>query len=268
VSSINGKALGAGEPLRVREGKRVLFHILNSSPTEVHWIALAGHELTVVALDGNPVPTARSVSMLRLAPAERVCALVEMNHPGVWVFGEVRQHIQRAGMGIVVEYAGNSGSTQWLQPRALQWNYEQFGTAGPADFDDPTIIEVPLLFEPRFQGHGAMEAWTINGKSYPDTHADPLITGRRYRLRLINRSSDDHPLHLHRHSFELRTLGASLDGRQHGVAVRGVIKDVVQVDAMTQTTVEFLANHPGDTLFHCHQQDHMCMGFMLVFQYA
>jgi FtsP/CotA-like multicopper oxidase with cupredoxin domain len=36
VSTINGKAMGFGEPLRVKQGQRLLLHVLNSSPTEVH----------------------------------------------------------------------------------------------------------------------------------------------------------------------------------------------------------------------------------------
>ena len=44
VATINGKALGFGEPLRVKQGQRILLHVLNSSPTEVHWMALAGHQ--------------------------------------------------------------------------------------------------------------------------------------------------------------------------------------------------------------------------------
>ena len=40
--------------------------------------------------------------MLRLAPAERVTAVVDMDHPGAWVLGEVRKHIMAAGMGIAV----------------------------------------------------------------------------------------------------------------------------------------------------------------------
>ena len=35
-STINGKMLGFGEPVRVKQGERVLMHVLNSSPTEVH----------------------------------------------------------------------------------------------------------------------------------------------------------------------------------------------------------------------------------------
>ncbi len=56
VSTINGRVLGFGEPLRVRSGEQILLHILNSSPSEVHWIALAGHQFKVIELDGNPVP--------------------------------------------------------------------------------------------------------------------------------------------------------------------------------------------------------------------
>jgi FtsP/CotA-like multicopper oxidase with cupredoxin domain len=67
-------------------------------------------------------------------------------------------------------------------------------------------------------------------------------------------------LHLHRHIFELRRIA--------GKETRGVFKDTVLVDAHTQTEIEFTANNPGATLFHCHQQDHMDMGFMMLFRYV
>ena len=54
--SINGKMLGGGEPIRVRQGQRVLFRIVNASATLQHQLALPGHQFQVVALDGNPVP--------------------------------------------------------------------------------------------------------------------------------------------------------------------------------------------------------------------
>ena len=41
--SINGKSLGAGEPIRVKQGERVLFHVLNASATEIRSLALPGH---------------------------------------------------------------------------------------------------------------------------------------------------------------------------------------------------------------------------------
>lgn len=250
VSTINGRMLGFAEPLRVKPGQQVLFQILNSSPTEVHWIAFSGHQFRVIALDGNPLAHPQTVSMLRLAPAERVSAMVEMNRPGCWVLGEVRKHIMAAGMGVVVEYAGSSGKPQWDQPQTLTWDYRQFAPlVGPTHDHTATI---PLVFASKFAGHGAMDRWTINGKSYPDTESPLLTAGQRYRLQFINQSTNDHPVHLHRHSF----------------ALHGILKDVVLVDAKTQVDVEFTANHPGATLFHCHQQNHMDKGFMMLFRYA
>jgi len=277
VTTINGKVMGYGDPLRVKQGDRVLLHILNSSPTEVHWIALAGHTFQVVALDGNPVSTAASVPMLRLAPAERVCAVVEMNNPGIWVLGEVREHVQASGMAIAVEYAGQGGSPKWQQPGKLIWAYDSFSTpATNAESRAADIINIPLVLESRFRGHGSMEEWTINGKMYPQTAVAPLKRGQRYRLQFINHSQDDHPMHLHRHSFELRTLDAPLNsGKKSGKnqatqakSVRGIRKDVVLVSAQTQAEVEFTADNPGNTLLHCHQQNHMDLGLMVLLRYA
>jgi FtsP/CotA-like multicopper oxidase with cupredoxin domain len=261
VSTVNGRVLGFGDPLKVKANQRVLFHILNSSPTEVHWVALTGHDFEVIALDGNPVPSPKRVPMLRLAPAERVCAMVDMRNPGVWVLGEVRKHIQAAGMGVIVEYAGRTRKPEWRQPEKLEWDYTSFASSGSAPSPNRAVTEIPLVFKSKFTGHGAMERWTINGKSFPHTDTVSLERGERYRLRFKNDSADDHPLHLHRHSFELVQLPG-------GRSSRGIVKDTVLVDANMEASVEFTANNPGLTLFHCHQQDHMDMGFMMLFRYA
>ncbi len=68
--TVNSHALGAAEPVRVKEGQRVLFRILNASATSFHRLALPGHQFTVIALDGNPVPAPRPVSILEMGPAE------------------------------------------------------------------------------------------------------------------------------------------------------------------------------------------------------
>src|SRR6478752_6429412 len=97
----------------VREGQRVLFRLLNAGATENVRLALPGHRMTVIALDGNPVPSPQGVDVLFLAPAERADVIVEMNRPGVWIFGEVSEDWRRKGLGIVVEYANQRGEPQW-----------------------------------------------------------------------------------------------------------------------------------------------------------
>lgn len=101
--TINGRMLGHGEPVRVKPGERVLFHVLNGSATEIRRLALPGHTFTVIAMDGNPLPRPIRVPVLWLGTAERISAMVEMNHPGVWVMGDLDDDDGRHGMGTVVE---------------------------------------------------------------------------------------------------------------------------------------------------------------------
>jgi FtsP/CotA-like multicopper oxidase with cupredoxin domain len=259
--SINGKMLGAGEPVRVREGERVLFHVLNASATEIRSLALPGHVFRVVALDGNPVPTPADVPVLWLGTAERVSAIVEMNHPGVFVLGDLSDDDRGHGMGIVVEYSGRTGKPQWVKPKAFRWDYTRFGKAAAATAEPDETIEM-LIVKHNAAANG-FNLWTLNGKAFSMETMKPLYKiqeGRRYRLKFRNASDDIHPLHLHRHSFELKSVG--------GKATAGVIKDVVMLGGFQEVAFDLVADNPGRTLFHCHQQLHMDFGFMALFDYA
>ena len=259
--SINGAMLGHGQPIRVKQGERVLFHVLNASATEIRSLALPGHVFRVVALDGNPVPTPAQVPVLWLGTAERISAIVEMNHPGVWVMGDLADDDRRHGMGTVVEYAGRAGKPQWVKPQPFHWSYTTFGKASPATATPHETIEITVV-KRNAAAHG-FNVWTLNGEPFSMDALKPRYTvhqGRRYRVRVRNASDDIHPLHLHRHSFELTNVG--------GKATAGVIKDVVMLGGFQELAFDFVADNPGRTLFHCHQQLHMDFGFMALFDYA
>ncbi len=74
--SINDKALGAGEPIRVRPGERVLFHVLNASAIENRSVGLPSHQFQVLAMDGNKVPF---TTIGRSARAIRVSASMPLS---------------------------------------------------------------------------------------------------------------------------------------------------------------------------------------------
>lgn len=257
-ATINSHRLGAGEPLRVKKGERVLLHLLNASATENVVLALPGHTFTVLAMDGNPVPNPRAVETLSLGVAERVDCVVEMNNPGVWILGSTLPDVREMGLGVVVEYAGSHGAPAWRDPRSTVWDYSQFALRTPAKAPDRndvlSFIDVGTKDDPKF------DTWTINGKSWP--HVDPLMveSGKRYRLSFHNMSGDQHPMHLHRHSFEV----ASIDD----VQISGLIKDTINVMPFQRIAVDFVADNPGDTLYHCHMQLHMDHGFMGLVKYT
>jgi FtsP/CotA-like multicopper oxidase with cupredoxin domain len=259
--AINGRMLGHGEPIRVKQGEIVLFHVLNASATEIRSLALPGHIFRVVALDGNPVPTQVDVPVLWLGTAERISAAVEMNHPGVWVLGDLGDDDRNHGMGIIVEYAGQKGKPQWTKPKPFQWDYTRFGTANAVPASPDETIEMTIVkYNAALNG---FNQWTINGEAFSMDAMKPMVTlheGRRYRLKFRNASDDIHPLHLHRHSFELTRIG--------GKPTAGVLKDGVMLGGFQELEFDFVADNPGPTLFHCHQQLHMDFGFMALFNYA
>ena len=256
-ATINAHRLGAGEPIRVKAGERVLMRLLNASATENVRLALPGHRFTVVAMDGNPVPRPGSVEVLSLAAGERVDAVVQMNTPGVWILGSTLAKERAMGLGVVVEYAGSKGTPVWKDPPDIAWDYSQFAhppaTTTPDDTFELTFRDIGPLKNSQF------DTWTINNKSWPDV--DPLFVehGKRYRLIFRNGSGDQHPMHLHRHRFEVVRVGEK--------AMSGLIKDVVNVMPLDTVAVDFVANNPGDSLMHCHMQLHMDYGFMQLIKY-
>ncbi len=230
---------------------------MNASATEIRGLALPGHTFDILALDGNPVPTSASVPVVWLGPGERVSTVVRMSRPGVWIMGEVDDDRYR-GMGIIVEYAGASGNPQWLDQPSWLWDYTRFGQNSSVPSTPDETIEM-VFREENAAIHG-FNRWLINDVAFSMGDTTPrfrLQRGRRYRLRMRNASDEIHPIHLHRHTFELTKVA--------GRPTSGVLKDVAMIGPYQELEIDFTANSPGLSLFHCHMQLHMDYGFMTLF---
>jgi FtsP/CotA-like multicopper oxidase with cupredoxin domain len=160
-------------------------------------------------------------------------------------------------MGVVIEYANQHKQPQWAPPSKSPWDYTIFGRTGTQPTPDATI---DMIFQKIPSGAGIFNSWTVNGKEYPHDQEFVLKKGARYRLVFRNRSEDDHPLHMHRHLFEIIEI--------NGKTTSGVMKDTVIVPGYGRATVDMVADQPGLTLFHCHIQQHMDYGFKALFRYA
>ncbi|OBJ22995.1 copper oxidase [Mycobacterium colombiense] len=256
--AINGRMLGHGDPIRVQAGERVLVHVLNGSATETRSLALPGHTFDIVALDGNPVPTRAAVPVLWLGAGERISAIVSMTNPGVWVLGDLSDDDRGHGMGAVVEYAGRTGDPQWAAPPPFSWDYRLFGTPQRADAQPPDRT-IDMLIEKRNAADNGFNVWTINGVPFAMDTNKPVLDierGKRYRLRFRNASDDLHPMHLHRHTFEITRFA--------GTPTAGVRKDVAMLGGYQSMEIDFVADQSGLSLLHCHQQIHMDYGLMLL----
>jgi FtsP/CotA-like multicopper oxidase with cupredoxin domain len=75
-----------------------------------------------------------------------------------------------------------------------------------------------------------------------------------------NRSGDEYPVHLHRHSFEISKVVDKMTS--------GVMKDTISMRRYSTAEIDFIADDPGNAFFHCHHQDHMDEGFAGLINYA
>jgi FtsP/CotA-like multicopper oxidase with cupredoxin domain len=212
--------------------------------------------MKVIGMDGNPVPTPQLLDSIFLGAGERIDVVVEMDHPGIWVLGSTEQAIRQGGLGVIVEYAGQHKQPQWIDPPKAPWDYTLFGASASTSPAPQQNLE--MIFEKIPGGAGKFNSWLVNGKPYPHDNEFALQKGVRYRLTMRNRSDDAHPMHLHRHLWEL----VSINDKK----TAGLIKDTVVVPYYGRATVDFTADQPGLSLFHCHIQQHMDYGFKALFR--
>ena len=96
----------------------------------------------------------------------------------------------------------------------------------------------------------------INGKSWPHTERLTYEAGQPVRWRLVNTSSDAHPMHLHGAYFLVRSEGdGALDITLPAEKERLVVTERIPVGGTR--SIALLLEREGRWLFHCHMLMHM-----------
>jgi FtsP/CotA-like multicopper oxidase with cupredoxin domain len=257
--TINGKAYPATEPLRVRRGERLRLRIINASAEHTHVVRLAGHRLAVTHTDGNPLAAPVEVDALPIAPSERYDVIVTADRPGAWSLSCLQPGHAAVGERMAVLYDGHERAEPVLSSTDLAglrlWEY---GLGRGRN-----ILRAPSGSTRTFTltlGGGMVDsdAWTINGKIYPQTEPLRLARGDLVRVTFSNMSPEAHPMHLHGQSFRV----VALNGARY---TEPIVKDVVDVEAhMGSAVVEFTAHNPGDWFLHCHKPMHMEGGMIVL----
>jgi FtsP/CotA-like multicopper oxidase with cupredoxin domain len=104
--------------------------------------------------------------------------------------------------------------------------------------------------------------WTVNGRVGADHRAAhaaaPFLTLKRGTscvLEMANDTAWHHPIHLHGHMFRV----VARDGK----ALRPADwRDTVLMNPRERLDIAFVADNPGDWMFHCHVLDHQQAGMM------
>lgn len=264
-------------PLRLRGGERVRLRLINAANARIFALNFTGHAPRVVAYDGQPVaPHAPVDDHVVLGPAMRVDVIIDATgEPGKSY--PVRDTFYRR---FAYELTDLVYDTEPLRRKPLPDSLALV----PNPLSEPDL-KAMQTHEIRFQG-GAMgqmqhaklngrlvdiremvragKAWAVNGVVADGHVLDPILTlqrGRSYRLTLINDTAWPHPIHLHGHSFRVIR-------RNDRPTARNEWQDTVLIPPRESADIAFVADNPGDWMFHCHILEHQEAGMMAVIRVA
>eukprot|EP00929_Paragymnodinium_shiwhaense_P015496 TRINITY_DN123595_c0_g1_i1.p1 TRINITY_DN123595_c0_g1~~TRINITY_DN123595_c0_g1_i1.p1 ORF type:complete len:563 (+),score=44.64 TRINITY_DN123595_c0_g1_i1:470-2158(+) len=99
-----------------------------------------------------------------------------------------------------------------------------------------------------------------------------VCKGQRVEIEFINalgiEPNEGHPMHLHGHTFEVRTVERMIDGHWEAVTTGNAMPhDTVHVPWGFKVVIQFDAINPGIWLLHCHNTMHLEHGMMTLVVY-
>jgi FtsP/CotA-like multicopper oxidase with cupredoxin domain len=104
--------------------------------------------------------------------------------------------------------------------------------------------------------YSVREVFAINGFSWPHTERLAYDAGDTIRWRVLNMSQHTHPMHLHGFFFSVLAHGTVLDDTLYtSAARRNAVTELMT--AATTMSLEWVAERPGNWLFHCHSINHI-----------
>ena len=263
----------------VRAGERLRLRIVNTANARVFELGIARHDMTLLALDGQPVAGACGYSLrpqsLVLAPGARADVLLDCTgSPGERY--EIAAFLRDGPLALgTLVYSdeeplepGRHGHVEAVLPPNRNLPQPDLEKA----------LEVPLVMQggamgglpsARYKGREMDlrslvelgQVWAFNGVAgMPE---QPLFTARRGQSVVVNMVNDTawpHAIHLHGH--HARPLCPGSEPRF------GPWRDSILLAPDERLPVAFVADNPGRWMLHCHMLEHQAAGMATWFEVA
>ena len=249
--------------------------------TRVFQLAVTGAEARVIAADGHPVPAPYEIARLPTAKDRDPVAA-----PGTWPV--ILAPGQRTDLAIVMPAKGGVVTLHMALPGGASKTVARLMAMGPnlgrsvADIkplpanplSNPDLataqrLDFTIGWSPDgtagssgICGDTPYRFWSINRKLWPGegapNPANPLAPlaeltfGKTYIFRMKNETKNDHPIHLHGMAFKL------LSSNQRPLPPHWTDTALLRADETVE--VAFVADNPGDWVFHCHVIEHQKTG--------
>lgn len=280
--TINGRVPDA---VPVRTGERVRLRLINAANARIFALDFGDLAPQVIALDGQPV-TPHAPQDARgwvvIGPAMRVDLMIDMTGaPGETLTVTDRFYSDQNFEVVDLAYAATplrDAPPDWdmaLTPNPLPEpdlararRHEVTFTGGM--MGGMVERQMGLTSEGGMMGGGMMSRmhdggiWFVNGVAAEGHILDPMLVLERdvsHVIAMTNATAFHHPIHLHGHSFRVISRNGMPTARREW-------QDTVLMAPREQVEIAFVADNPGDWMFHCHILEHQAGGMMGVIRVA
>ncbi len=281
--TINGRVPDA---LPVRAGERIRLRLINAANARIFALDFGDLAPQVIALDGQPVtPHAAPGGRVVLGPAMRADLMLDVTAaPGATISVIDRFFAQDAYTLVDLTVAETP-----LRDTAPDWSMELPSNPLPEpDIARARRHEVTFtggmmggMVERQMglsgeSGMGGMMSggmmnrmhdggiWFVNGVAAEGHILDPMLTLERdasHVIPMTNATAFHHPIHLHGHSFRVISRNGTPTAHREW-------QDTVLMAPRERVEIAFVADNPGDWMFHCHILEHQAGGMMGVIRVA
>lgn len=216
--------------VRVETGTRLRVSVRNT---------LSDSTLTVFGLHTHPVAAPDSFSVL---PGQTVTAEFEAGDPGTYLY--------RIKEGTHYFIPADSSPTT---------DRDQMTGAivvDPPGGSAPDRVLVMNIWSQATSDSTFLDAFTINGKSWPHTELMKMSVGDDARWRVVNGTNRGHPMHLHGFYFQVQSRGTALADDLYREEDRRLVV-TEPMNRFTTMLMDWSPTRPGTWVFHCHISFHV-----------
>lgn len=263
----------------VRAGERVRLRLINAANARIFALRFEAHRPRVIAIDGQPVePHEPGDGRIVLAPAMRMDVVFDMDgDPGsratviddfytelayrlVDLAYSAETPIRNHPLDASIRLSSNPLSEPDLTNAVRQ--EVQLG-GGMMSMMAGAMMGGRMTDMRTMMSHGL--AWTINGIAAGEQHVmEPIFALQRGQTCIVDMTNDTawhHPMHLHGHSFRVLSRNGQPTRYREW-------QDTVLVAPRERVEIAFVADNPGDWMFHCHILEHQAAGMMSTIRVA
>jgi len=281
--TINGRS---PDTVAVRTGERIRLRLINAANARIFALDFGPLAVQVIALDGQPVAPHAPGGRVVLGPAMRADLILDMTGaPGTRVSvtdSFFAQGTYRLVDLVHAETPLRDAPPDW--PIALPANplpdpdlrvarrHEVTFTGGMMG----GMVERQMGLSGDEGGMGGMtgndmmgmmhgdDIWFVNGIAAKGHILDPMLTlerGATHVIAMTNATAFHHPIHLHGHSFRVLSRNGQPTAHREW-------QDTVLMAPRERVEIAFVADNPGNWMFHCHILEHQAGGMMGVLRVA